>query len=197
MSSKLVSLGGPACLIGGAIWIFLWIAYLLTHGPTMRDFQQTFLSLTWYDFSKFVIFALLLFLLGLLSLRARQAGKSGRLGTVGFAVSVGGFIILIVSMFTFWLIPWGSYDPAYRETDLVRQLAIVQFTSPLILGIGLILFGIEILRSKTLSQGNGLPIVAGLAVLTPYLLWTNVGFVFGAAWVAIGLALVTERKAAP
>ena len=127
-------------MIGGALWIFLWIAYLLTHGPTMRDFRQTFLSLTWYDFSKFVIFALLLFLLGLLSLRARQAGKSGRLGMFGFAVSVGGFTILIVSMFAFWLIPWGSYDPAYRETDLVRQLAIVQFTSPLILGIGLILY---------------------------------------------------------
>jgi len=163
----------------------------------MRDFRQTFLSLTWYDFSKFVIFALLLFLLGLFSLRARRAGKSGRLGTVGFAVSVGGFIVLIVSMLAFWLIPWGSYDPSYRETDLVRQLAIVQFTSPLILGIGLILFGTEFLRTKTLSHGNVLPIVTGLTVLTPYLLWTNIGFAFGAAWVALGLALVTEPKAAP
>jgi hypothetical protein len=94
-------------------------------------------------------------------------------------------------------VPFGSYDPAYRSTDLARVLGIIQFTSPLILGTGLILFGIETMRSHTLRQGNVLPLVTGVAVLVPYLLWTNIGFVFGAAWFAVGLAMVAENRAAP
>lgn len=188
-SRKLIRWGGSACLAGGVLWVLLWIAYLLTHGPTMSDFEQTLLSLTWYDYGKFVPLALLLFLFGLVSLRARQAGQSGWFGTVGFFVAVGGFVILIVSMLAFWLVPFGSYNPTYRNTELVRQLTIVQFTSPLILGTGLILYGIEVLRSKMLRQANALPLVVGLTALVPYLLWTNVGFVFGAAWAALGLVM--------
>lgn len=197
MKSRLVNWGGPACLVGGTIWILIWIAYLLTHGPTMNDMRQTFISLTWYDYSKFVIIPLALFLIGLISLRARQAGRAGRLSLVGFVVASAGFAILIASMLVYWLVPFGSYDPAYRSTDLARVLGIIQFTSPLILGTGLILFGIETMRSHTLRQGNVLPLVTGVAVLVPYLLWTNIGFVFGAAWFAVGLAMVAENRAAP
>lgn len=197
MKSRLVNWGGPACLVGGTIWILIWIAYLLTHGSTMRDMRQTFLSLTWYDYSKFVIIPLALFLIGLISLRARQAGRAGRLGLVGFTVASAGFTILMASMLVYWLVPFGSYDPAYRNTDLATVLSIIQFTSPLILGAGLILFGIETMRSHTLRQGNVLPLVTGVAVLVPYLLWTNIGFVFGAAWFAVGLAMVAEKRAAP
>ena len=197
MNSRLVNWGGPACIVGGAIWILIWIAYLLTHGPTMSDFRQTFLSLTWYDFSKFVFVPLSLFLLGLFSLRARQAGQIGRLGTVGFALAILGFVILIITVLVYWLVPFGSYDPSYRNTDLARQLTFIQFTSPLILGIGLILFGVEHLRRNTLRQGNVLVLVTGLAVLVPYLLWTNIGFLFGAAWFAVGIAMVRDIRAAP
>ena len=184
-------------MVGGTIWILIWIAYLLTHGPTMNDMRQTFISLTWYDYSKFVIIPLALFLIGLISLRARQAGRAGRLGLVGFTVASAGFTILMASMLVYWLVPFGSYDPAYRNTDLATFLGIIQFTSPLILGTGLILFGIETMRSHTLRRGNVLPLVAGVAVLVPYLLWTNIGFVFGAAWFAVGLAIVAEDRAAP
>ena len=66
-------------MVGGTSWILIWIAFLLTHGPTMRDMRQTLFSLTWYDYSKFVIIPLALFLIGLINLRARQAGRAGRL----------------------------------------------------------------------------------------------------------------------
>ena len=58
-------------------------------------------------------------------------------------------------------------------------------------------FGIGAMRSHTLRQGNVLPLVTGVAVLVPYLLWTNIGFVFGAAWFAVGLAMVADNRAAP
>ena len=178
------------------MWIVLWIGYLATHGSTMFDNQQEVFALTWYDISKFVVFALFAFVFGLVSLRAVQAGRSGRLGTAGYLITMIGFGFLLLGALGFWLIPWGSYVSLVRETQMYISSNFMLFLSPVILGVGMILFGIEFLKMRVLSRGNWLPLIIGITAFSPYLLWTNFGFLFGAAWSVLGVVLITEDAGA-
>lgn len=183
------------CVVAAILWAVLWAGYIATHGPTMFDQQGKVLTLTWYDISKFVAFALLGFALGIMNLRTAQSAHSGRLGDIGYVLTLIGFLLVIAGALGFWLVPWGSYAADIRETVLFRSLSILMFVSPALLGAGMIIFGVDMLRNRTLSRGNWLPVLIGLAAFSPFLLWTNVGFIFGALWGLLGVIMIVEPAA--
>ena len=42
---------GFASIMGGLLWLAIWIAFLNTHGPTDVDRERTLFSLSYYDYS--------------------------------------------------------------------------------------------------------------------------------------------------
>ena len=108
-SRLVVHVGGPATVLGGVIWLLAWVHFLLTHGPTSSDYENTFLGLSYYDSTKLTVFAIGLCIVGLVSLRTRRpVGVRGRVGTWGHFLAVTALIVMTVGMAaSVWTIPWG------------------------------------------------------------------------------------------
>ena len=86
-------------MLGGTIWLLAWARFLLTHGATTSDNQETFLGLSYYDSTKLTVFATALCLAGLVSLRTRRAGGARNgLWTWGHFLAVTALIVMAAGM---------------------------------------------------------------------------------------------------
>ncbi len=176
-------------MFGGALWVLLWVHFLLTHGPTSSDYKETFLGLSYYDSTKLVVFALALCIVGLVSLRARRPSSDWpRLGTLGYFMAIAGLVAIIVGVAAdLWTVPWG--DTTRTSTDLTNYawggVAIATLTAFL----GLTLLGTSVVRTKVLPSWTILPLsIAGLAAI-PWLHHTLHGVLIGLCWLMVGYAL--------
>ena len=146
--SRLITLGGgPAAMLGGTIWLLLWVHFLLTHGPTSRDYKETFLGLSYYDSTKLVVLALALCIVGLISLRARRPSSDWPwLGTLGY----------------FLALPWG--DTTRASTDVTKPVWIGIGVGSITAFLGPTLLGTSVVRANVLPVWAIVPlIIAGLA----------------------------------
>ena len=188
-SSTLVRAGGLAALAAGAIWLVVWAQQAAAHGVTQVNEKEVVVGLTWMDAGKFLVLPFAALLVTVATLRHRR-GRPGRLGRVGFAVTNGALVALIVGVaLEFWSFPRGSYAEDFDEPlptygGLVQSLASLAFTG------GAVLLAIDLARSRALPRWMGLVLVVGAAT-TVYL--TPVLVVPGLAWVALGAYLALSR----
>ena len=176
-------------MMGGTIWLLIWVHFLLTHGPTSSDNNETFLGLSYYDSTKLVVIALALCIVGLVSLRARQTGEVGsRLSAPGHLLALAGLMGIIIGVSAdVWAVAWG--DTTRVSTALTEYawggIAIASLTAFL----GLTLLGIAMVRRNVLPAWAVVPlIIAGLAAI-PWLHHTLHGFLIGLGWLIVGYAL--------
>jgi hypothetical protein len=176
-------------MLGGVLWLILWVHFLLTHGPTSRDYRETFFGLSYYDSTKLVVFALAFCIVGIVSLRVRLTRETGRrAGALGFYLALVGLAGIIVGVAAdVWPVAWG--DTAKVSTGLTGYvwggIAIASLTAL----VGTTLMWIGAARTKIVSAWTIAPLVlAGLATI-PWLHHTLHGVVIGLGWLAVGYAL--------
>ena len=181
--------GGAAAVLGGAIWLLIWVYFLLTHGPTSSDYRNTFLGLSYYDSTKMVVFALALCIAGLVSLRVRRPGGARTaVGTVGYYLALTGLVGMMVGgIVAVWPIPWGETSAVLTNSMEYGFIAAVM--GSLATFLGLTLFGIGLVRTKVLPAWTAAPlIIAGMAAV-PYLDHTLHGVLIGLGWIMVGYAI--------
>jgi len=200
LSSNIKRWGGPAAIWGGVIWLLLWIHFALTHGLTEHNREGLLFGLTWFDSDKLVVIPLLLFILGLVNLRAWQRESTSRLGTAGYGIALVGFPLVIIGQaLLYGPAPWGIYPPeVYWSNPFTQHLAVpLSFFSPSVLGLGLVLFGVDILRRKPLPHGNALPLLLGILLFTlPWPRDTPWAWLFGLGWGVLGYILWSSARQA-
>ena len=99
----------------------------------------------------------------MMALYSAQAGKSGVLGLVGFVLTIIGSVFLAI----------GSFVVLARVSGIEEAKAVVKFWSttvvgsaPLLLGLGLILFGIATVRAHVYPRWAGMLLNIGVVLLT-------------------------------
>ena len=176
-------------MLGGSLWLLIWVHFLLTHGPTSIDYKETFFGLSYYDSTKLVVFALALCMVGLVSLRDRaKRGVPTRAGTLGHYLALSGLVGMIVGVvIAFWAVPWG--DTTIVATTLMKYGFIGMGMASLVAFLGLTVLGIGLVRPKVLPAWAVAPlIIAGLAAI-PWLHHTLHGVLIGLGWLTLGWAL--------
>ena len=186
-------LGAMSAMLGGVIWLILWIHFALTHGLTEHNREGLLFGLTWFDSDKLAVIPLLLFMLTVVSLRAWQRESTSRLGTTGYVIALVGFPLVIIGQaLLYGPAPWGIYPPeVYWSNPFTQQVAApLSFVSPSVLGLGLVLCGVDILRRKPLTHGNALPLLLGILLFTlPWPRDTPWAWLFGVGWGVLGYVL--------
>lgn len=192
-SRLVVHVGGPATVLGGVIWLLAWVHFLLTHGPTSSDYENTFLGLSYYDSTKLTVFAIALCIVGLVSLRTRRpVGVRGRVGTWGHFLAVTALIVMTVGMAaSVWTIPWGETTRVSTTFSDYGFIALM-IASPIAF-VGLTLLGIGVVRTKDLPTWTIAPLaIAGLAAV-PWIHHTLHGVLIGLGWLLVGYPLWRSR----
>jgi uncharacterized membrane protein len=179
---------GFVAIAGGFIWLLVWVAYLLTHGPGPEDHKELFLNLTWLDYSKFMVVPVFLFGWCLVALHRRQRQEAGWLGIVGLGVTLVGFVLLVVGLVVDrWTIPWGTYvDLESRAVwpGVTMSLA----TIPIV--VGSFLFAFAIAKARIWPRWLGLPLAIGVLTIFPWLHEMVAGVLYGISWLLVGLAIL-------
>ena len=192
-SSRIKYLGAVSAILGGVIWLLLWIHFSLTHGLTQDNMKGLLFGLTWIDSDKLVVIPMLLFMLGLVSLRAWQRESTSRLGTAGYVIAlVCSPLVIIGQALLYWRVPWGYYPPEDYWSNLFAFQVGVYLTFLLtpVLSLGLVLFGVDIMRRKPLPHGNALPLLLGILLFTlPFLRDMVHAWLFGLGWGVLGYVL--------
>ncbi len=87
-SSSITRWSGPASVLGAALWLLIWILFLLTHQLEPDDNKGGILTLTYYDYSKLIVIPPALFAVALGGLYFRHQARIGRLSTAGFLLGL-------------------------------------------------------------------------------------------------------------
>ena len=176
-------------MLGGTLWLLAWAHFLLTHGPTTSDNQDTFLELSYYDSTKLTVFATALCLVGLLSLRTRRPRDAqNAVWTWGHFLAVTALFVMAAGLaVSVWGNPWG--DVTRVSTTLTDYGFIAMMIASLFALVGLAMLGIGASRAGVLPAWAVVPLaVAGLAAV-PWSYHTLYGVFVGLGWLMAGYAL--------
>lgn len=175
-------------MLGGTLWLLLWVHFLLTHGPTTSDYEQTFLGLSYYDSTKLVVLAVALCIVGLVDLRVRNISVVRTLvGTLGYYVALAGLLGIIAGVVVgLWLIPWGETSVVLTTLMEHGIIAAGLATFPTLLGLAL--FGISVVQGRVVPTWTIAPLIIAALAAIPYLNHTIYGVLIGLGWLAVGYA---------
>jgi hypothetical protein len=166
-TSTFISRCGLAAITGGIFLVIETIFYTFTHGTTTEARHATLFGLTGRQHAMLLnptIWLLLAF--GLVGVYAITAGRIGRSARFGFFIALAGHLLAFVS----WILQvWVANPDIQFESLPVMGGFILWLLSLLIVAIGMIWFGIAILRTGALPRWNALPLLIGLLILP--LLW--------------------------
>ncbi len=153
-SSDLIRWGGPAAVLGGALWAAGWILIISGHGPTHINEGREVLGLGPDAWDRLSVVPLALIAFGLAALHSRQAARAGWPGTSGYALSLTGLALWAVA--NLLRLPPGG---------------ILGFA------VGMVLLGVGALRAGALPRwSRGIPLILG-ALLVPGFVLTFPGLV--------------------
>lgn len=203
MSSNLIRWGGPAAILGGALYVATFGVAVLIYGVFAEQTEGTFLGAHAFIHSLDTpMFALLV--LGAVGVYARQRDRLGKVGKVGFYVTLAGFGLSVVGGLTIIAVGLAVSD----EATLGVLDVITHPLAHLVYAVGSLIFGIATFRAGVLPSGGAL-----LAAVGPIWLFAlfNLGFgdgqsfllvfvpvvVTGLGWIWLGYALLSERKDLP
>ena len=191
MPSDLIRWGGPAAIMGGALWIAGAVITALKPegcigdecylpGRSMREGSALDAGLS--------IAGVLLIALGAAAVvsRARASGRLGAWGSVGLIVGLAGVAVLLIAALVQALFYGGDF-PYMPLFVLPGGLALV---------LGFLLLGIAVLRARVLARWAGVLLVIGALAMLGFNdqnAQALLAIPFGIAWVAIGFALRSER----
>jgi hypothetical protein len=184
---------GFVAIAGGFIWLLVWVAHLLTHGPGPEDHKEFFLNLTWLDYSKFMVVPVFLFGWCLVALHRRQRQEAGWLGKVGLGVTLVGLVLLEVGLVADrWTIPWSTYADSsaavWPDGRFVTGLIMSLATIPIV--VGSFLFAFAIAKARVWPRLLGIPLAIGALTIFPWLHETVPGVLYGISWLLVGLAVL-------
>lgn len=180
---------GLAAVGGGLIWILVWAAHLLTHGPGLDNRREFFLGLIWMDYSKLMVVPVFLFGWCLFALHRRQREEARWLGSLGLAVTLIGLALLEVGLVAArWTIPWGTYIDL-DSRPLLLNLAMSLATIPIVAGS--LIFAYAIAKARSWPRWLGIVLALGSLTIFPWLHETVWGVLYGISWLMVGLAVLT------
>jgi hypothetical protein len=192
MASGLIGRGAVASMVGGALWALTPLREPLLGGrfpehPVFRPYNLVLLVIT------------VLLAVGLWALRARYKGSYGRLGTAGVVVVFVGYALMFLGSFpAVVLSPEGSRGLIMAGQDL-------GFLGALVAGVGAVLLGIALLRTRLAPRAAALLLILALPVgFLGVILVSALGFVdiaglpltvlYGGAWIVIGTHLGSQGR---
>ncbi len=190
VASSLIWWGGPAAILGGVLSFLVGVLSILgVLGNSYNSVMQAPLSAANYTLGIVGIMGIYLYL--------RRSGRFGLSGTVGFYMCVWALLVLTILSLGDLLNVWGARW--YEALGLLW--------SPWV-NLGLVLFGVAILRAGRLSRGGAWLLIAfsitevGAIVamaISGYTLggwvWNVPSVVFGLGFVWLGYGLWSESGA--
>ena len=193
MASSLITRGGLAGMVGGALWALTPLREPLLGGEFPED-------PVFRPYNLYLIVVAVLLIAGLLALRARYRGSYGRLGTAGALVVFVGYALLFL----------GSVPAVVLSAEGLRGLIMagqdLSFLGALVAGVGAVPLGIALWRTWSATRAGALLLVLALPVgFSGVILVSALGFVdiaglpltllYGGAWIVLGAHLRSERGA--
>jgi Ca2+/Na+ antiporter len=195
-SPKLIRWGGLAAMVGGVLWALSPIGEDLFGGgghPQSPAFRP---------FNLLVEIMSILLIVGLLAVHFRYNRTYGRLGRAGFVVILGSYALGFIGGIPALLFPFPS--GTLRDVVMIGQG--LGFLSALISGVGAVLLGIALWRTRAVARLGALLLIIALPVGFPVVVALNftrfmesagLAFVvpYGVAWVIVGYQLWAEASA--
>ena len=204
-NSTLKKIGGLSISAGGVLLALYATLYnvLLPISMMESDYSQLVANPTWVPVCLVALVAICLLTFGVVSTYTVIAQSAGIVGFVGF-----------VSLFLAYLLQFGElvtevfYYPGlasteagleiFRSRSMVTHPSVLSFYHVLVatIGVGILLFGISLLRSKAFPKAAGILLIvgAGIYAAAPSFFVDLAGItIFAVACVMIGIA---TRKAA-
>ena len=201
MTQKLTRYGGPAAVLGGALYLAIFVATVLINDVFAEEARHTIFGLhATIHVLDVTTFALLL--IGAFAVYRRQSGRFGKAGKAGFWLTAAGFGLSIIGGLAIIVVGLAVSN----EATLGVLDAVAHPLAHLLYAVGSLIFGIATFRAGVLPRGAALlaaigPIwllvmmVSGLvgpdrSLLLPLVPWaaTAVG------WAWLGYALLPEKK---
>lgn len=198
--SNLARWGGPAAMLGGALYVAMFGVTVLIHGVFAEQTEGTLLGAHAFIHSLDTpMFALLA--LGASGVYARQKDRLGKVGKAGFYTTLTGFGLSMIGGLTIIAVGLTVSD----EATLGILDVVTHPLAHLLYALGSLVFGIVTYRADVLPRGGAL-----LTAVGPIWLFAlfNLGFgggqsflmvfvpvvVTGLGWTWLGYALLSERK---
>lgn len=202
-SSQATRWGGPAAILGGALYVALFGATVLIYGVFAEQTEGTFLGTHAFIHSLDVpMFALLA--LGTVGVYARQKDRLGKVGKAGFYITLAGFGLSVLGGLTVMAVGLTVSD----EATLGVLDVVTHPLAHLLYAVGSLIFGVATFRAGVLPREGALLTAAGPIWLFALF---NLGFgggesflvvfvpivITGLGWIWLGYALLSERKDLP
>ena len=198
-TSSLFRLGGLAAVVGGIlIAIYNVLEYLF-----FLDYAKTAQSAAWFPFQVMGVTAIALALLGLTALYAMQASRAGAFGLVAFVVAFIGLVQFYSIQWTLaFLAPaLSKAAPQLLETPTDPFFATGFLSTILLFVIGSIIFGVSVLRSKSMPPWTAWLLIGGTIL---FMIGEVVGtfispvaaILYGAGFAGMGWSVLQQSKTA-
>lgn len=162
-AGTLVRLSGLAGILAGSLIILAEILAMAAGVMNMSAMARTPLSPAWVPLNLLEMFGVILLLLALVGFYARQAAVAGGLGLVGFLVAFLG-----TAMFagTGWSNAFNPPVVAHTSPTLLESfppspLGEAVLYSAVLFAVGLVLFGLTVVRAGVLPRTGGWLLVIG------------------------------------
>ena len=204
--------GGVAAMLGGMMLMVVWghAAFTVNHTELTRSLvaRGYILRHDYSDYYRLLVAPLPLLMIGLVGVYSRRFERSRKLERTGFVIAMTGFVILMAGAFLFWFFDRNSSIPL--TTNLWELMSspkwmanMARFFGLVVLGFGLVLFGIAAFRAKALSHWKALPLIIGLLAplsyvgleFYPYEMYAPLPWVlFGLGWLLLGYVFWQDRS---
>lgn len=198
MSSKLTRYGGPAAVLGGALYLATFGMVYLIYGLFSEQARGTFLGNREFIYLFYVPMYVLL-LLGAAGLYLRQRSRFGIVGKAGFYLTASGFTLGAVGSASIVVIGLTTSD----ETALAAPVFVTHALSHVFYAAGSVLLGIATHRVGIFPKEAAVMMGAGPAwqlalflsgIDQSYLLLFPPFVITALAWMRLGYALLSEKE---
>ncbi len=160
MKKNITRYGGPAAIVGGAMYVLAFVAVFLIYFAFKEEAKGTFFGE--HAFIHIIdVAAFAVLFVGALAVYRSQAGRVGRIGKTGFFLTLAGFGLSVVGGLTIIVVGLAVSDEATLGVlDVVTHpLAQLLYT------LGSAIFGVALLRKGTLPKVGALLVAVGPVAL--------------------------------
>lgn len=198
MSSKLIRYGGPAAMLGGALYIVTFGVVYLIYGLFAQQARGTFFGDQEFVYLFYIPMYVLL-LLGAVGLYLRQRSCFGLAGKAGFYLTAFGFSLGAIGSASVVVIGLTAGD----EAALAAPTFVTHALSHVLYAVGSVLLGIATYRVSVFPKEAAVMMGAGPAwqlalfvsgINQSYLLLLPPFIITALAWMWLGYALLSEKE---